>query len=263
MSEKSVLIDLSKCIGCRGCQVACKQWNQLPGEKTKNVGSYQNPQDLSATTWTLVRFKETGSNGEAKWTFFKDQCRHCIDPPCKAAADDYAPNSVTIEKSGAVVYSPDTKKFGEEDLEELCPFSIPRKCEKSGSWFKCTFCDDRIVNGLEPACVKACPTGALTFGDRKKILEIGEKRLTAVKKDHPNATLLDADDVRWIYLLHEPEDYFQLGLRELDRFGRYAWRKLLKPRTSVWLASGVLALLFKKRDQRIKINQKKQTEQVS
>ena len=89
MNGKSVLIDLSKCIGCRGCQVACKQWNQLPAEKTENVGSYQNPQDLSAITFTVVRFKETDSNGRISWTFVKDQCRHCIYPTCKAAADDF------------------------------------------------------------------------------------------------------------------------------------------------------------------------------
>ncbi len=260
MSGKSVLIDLSKCIGCRGCQVACKQWNQLPGEKTKNVGSYQNPQELSAKTWTLVRFKESGNNGSVNWTFFKDQCRHCIDPPCKAAADDYAPGSVIIDKNGAVVYTSDTKKFGEEDLAEMCPFNIPRKNEKSGEWFKCNFCTDRIANGLEPACVKACPVGGLTFGDRDKILSLAKKRLQEVKKDHPNATLIDQDDVRWIYLLHESEDYFQLGLRELDRFNRYAWRKLLKPKAPVWLAGGALALLFKKRDQRMK---EKQTDEVS
>ena len=134
MNGKSVLIDLSKCIGCRGCQVACKQWNQLAGEKTVNVGSYQNPQDLSATTWTLVRFKETGNNGTVNWTFFKDQCRHCIDPPCKAGADDYAPGSILIDENGAVVCSPATKNFGKENVAEMCPYSIPRRDEKSGEW---------------------------------------------------------------------------------------------------------------------------------
>jgi formate dehydrogenase iron-sulfur subunit len=255
MDEKSVLIDLSKCIGCRGCQVACKQWNQLPGEKTKNVGSYQNPQDLSAITWSLVRFKETGNNGTVEWTFFKDQCRHCIDPPCQAAAEDYAPGSIVTDKNGAVVYFPTTKKFGEENLAEMCPFNIPRKDKKTGQWFKCSFCSDRIANGLEPACVKACPTGALVFGEREKILALAKKRLLVVKKDHPNATLLDAEDVRWIYLLHEAEGSFQLGERKLDRFDRYAWRKLLKPKTPVWLAAGALALLFKKRDKRMKETQ--------
>ena len=262
MNGKSVLIDLSKCIGCRGCQVACKQWNQLPGEKTVNVGSYQNPQDLSAKTWTLVRFKETENNGKVDWTFFKDQCRHCIDPPCKYAAEDYAPDSIFIDKNGAVVYLPATKKI-EDDMDETCPYGIPRKDDNSGEWFKCSFCHDRIANGKEPACVKACPTGALTFGDREKILAIGKKRVQELKTEHPNAKLLDAEDVRWIYLLHEPEEHFQLGLRALDRFDRYAWRKLLKPKAPVWLAGGALAVLFKKRDRRMKQNKEKLVDEVS
>lgn len=256
MNGKSVLIDLSKCIGCRGCQVACKQWNQLPGEKTVNVGSHQNPQDLSPKTWTLVRFKETGSNGKVEWTFFKDQCHHCIDPPCKSVAEDYAPDSVIIDKNGAVIYLPITKKI-KDDMNEICPFSIPRKDKKSGEWFKCTFCHDRIDNGMEPACVKACPTGALTFGDQEEIIKLGKKRMQELKKDFPNATLLDPEDVRWIYLLHEPEEHFQFGMRDLDRFDRYARRKLLNPKAPVWLAGGALALLFKKRDQRMKANKEK------
>ncbi len=254
MNGKSVLIDLSKCIGCRACQVACKQWNQLPGEKTVNVGSHQNPQDLSASTWTLVRFKETESNGKVDWTFFKDQCRHCLEPPCKAAGDDYAPGSMIQDENGAVVYLPTTNKIT-EDLKEMCPYGIPRKDEKTGSWHKCTFCHDRIANGLIPACVKACPTGTLTFGDRDEILALGKQRVEELKKDYPNAMLLDANDVRWIYLLHQPEEHFQIGLRELDRFDRYAWRNLMKQNTPMTLAAGSLAWLLKKRDQRIKEKQ--------
>jgi len=258
MNGKSVLIDLSKCIGCRGCQVACKQWNQLPGEKTINVGSHQNPQDLSAQTWTLVRFKEVENDGKIDWTFFKDQCRHCVEPPCKLAADDIVPGAIVVDDNGAVIYQPTTQQIP-EDPRDMCPYGIPRKDEKSGIWFKCTFCHDRIANGLEPACVKACPTGTLVFGDREEILALAEQRLQELQVKHPNAKLLDADDVRWIYLLHEPEESFHIGMRELDRFDRYAWRKILKPGAPAWLAAGALALLFKKREQRIK---EKQTEEV-
>ncbi|MDW7682402.1 MAG: 4Fe-4S dicluster domain-containing protein, partial [bacterium] len=222
---------------------------------TINIGSHQNPQDLSANTWTLVRFKETESNGKVDWTFFKDQCRHCLEPPCKAAADDYAPGSIIMDSTGALIFLKATQKIT-EDLEEMCPYSIPQKDEKSGSWFKCNFCHDRIANGQIPACVKACPTGALVFGDRKEVMALAKQRLQEIKKDHPDAMLLDADDVRWIYLLHEPETYFQIGLRELDRFDRYAWRKLLQPTAPVSLAVGGLALLFEKREQRMKAKQK-------
>lgn len=250
MSGKSVLIDLSKCIGCRGCQVACKQWNQLPAEKTINRGSYQNPEDLSEKTWTLIKFKESEKDGKVEWTFLKDQCRHCVDAPCKEGAEGSAADSIIVDKNGAVIYLESTKKI-EEDLNEYCPYSIPKKCEESNIWLKCTFCHDRINNNLEPACVKACPTGALVFGDRDKIVAMGKKRLAQLKKSHPNAALLDTDDVRWIYLLHESEKYFELSERHEERLDRFAWKKLLSPKAPFWLAAGVLSVFFKKYNNRI------------
>ena len=80
---KSILVDTSLCTACRGCQIACKQWNDLPGTKTKQIGTYQNPQDFSAFTWKLVRFAEgKKENGNPYWYFFSDMCRHCLEPPC-------------------------------------------------------------------------------------------------------------------------------------------------------------------------------------
>jgi len=81
--ERIKLIDLSRCTACRGCQVACKQWNELPAKPTKNTGSYQNPPDLQWNTWTLIRFQEhVGQNGALKWLFRKDGCMHCTDAGC-------------------------------------------------------------------------------------------------------------------------------------------------------------------------------------
>ena len=109
MSEGySILVDTSKCTACRGCQVACKQWNQLPGTQTKNVGTHQNPQDVSFDTYKVLRFAE-GKNGDGKayWYFFADQCRHCLSPGCMAVAEK---NEITQdEKTGAVLYTPKTK----------------------------------------------------------------------------------------------------------------------------------------------------------
>src|SRR5574340_240233 len=83
MAEKIQLNDVSKCIGCRGCQVACKQWNQLPAGQTSNKGTYQNPSDLQTNTWTLVRIKEIADEkGDPKWLFRKDGCMHCTDATC-------------------------------------------------------------------------------------------------------------------------------------------------------------------------------------
>jgi len=245
MAGKAVLVDVSRCIGCRGCQVACKQWNELPAEKTTNRGSYQNPPDLSGITYTVVRFKEVSQNGTIKWHFLKDQCRHCVEPPCAMATDE-VDGSAVHDANGAVVYTKKTAKI-KDNLAESCPYDIPRKNE-AGQWTKCTFCADRIAEGMEPACVKACPTGALTFGDREEILALGKKRLNALKATHPKAKLVDAEDVRWIFLLHEPEEEFQMGMRREVSPYRFSLGKLLSPSFSFWALAGSLGLILAKRD---------------
>jgi len=252
MSGKSVLVDVSKCIGCRGCQVACKQWNKLPAEKTTNVGSYQNPQDLSDKTWTLVRFKEVEVNNMVKWNFLKDQCRHCVEPPCKMTGDEYAAGGIIIDENGAVIYTKKTKDYGENDLQGDCPYNIPRKNNENGLWVKCTFCNDRIKMGKEPACVKACPTGALTFGERDKILAVANERLNKIKSTHPNASIQGADDSRWIYLLHEAEGNFQFGAMFPERKDRYAWKEILSPAAPAVVAAGALSIFFKRREEGLK-----------
>jgi len=210
MSEGySILVDTSKCTACRGCQMACKQWNQLPATETKNWGSYQNPQDLSAVTWKLVRFAD-GANGDGKpyWYFFTDQCRHCLSPGCMAAAEKE--EIVQDEKTGAVLFTPKTKDLDFEATLDGCPYNIPRQDPKTKVLFKCTMCLDRITNNQIPACVKSCPTGTLKFGERDKILEIAKKRVEELKKADPKAAALNADDVRVIFVVRDdPKKYYQ------------------------------------------------------
>ncbi|MEZ4527940.1 MAG: 4Fe-4S dicluster domain-containing protein [Desulfobacterales bacterium] len=211
MSEgKSILVDTSRCTACRGCQVACKQWNELPGTRTRNVGSYQNPQDLSADTWKLVRFSEgKRENGKPFWYFFSDQCRHCMDAPCLQTAG--YPEAVYQDKAtGAVIYTDRTKELDIEAVISSCPYNIPRKSEKTGGLFKCTMCIDRITSGEQPACVKSCPTGAMVFGDRQEILERVKKRVEELKNAYPKAQAIDADTVRVIYIVtDDPAKYYQ------------------------------------------------------
>ncbi len=204
----SIMVDTSKCTACRGCQVACKQWNQLPGTQTKNVGSFQNPQDLSADTWKLVRFSE-GKNGNGKpyWFFFTEQCRHCLTPGCMAESEKG--EIVQDEKTGAVVYTPATKNLDFKATRGGCPYDIPRKNEKTGVLQKCTMCVDRMKEGMIPACVKSCPTGTMVFGERAKILDLVKKRVEELKKAYPKAQALNADDVRVIYIVKDdPKKYW-------------------------------------------------------
>jgi formate dehydrogenase iron-sulfur subunit len=205
----SILVDTSRCTGCRACQIACKQWNQLPGTITKNHGTYQNPQDLSVDTWKLVRF-EDGKNGDGKpyWYFFTDQCRHCLTPGCMAEAEKG--EIVQDEKTGAVIFTPKTKDLNFKATWEGCPYNIPRQDPKTKVLKKCTMCIDRIKGNQIPACVKTCPSGTLVFGERDKILAEVKKRVATLKKTFPKAVALNADDVRVIYIVKDdPKKYYQ------------------------------------------------------
>ncbi|MBP8645586.1 MAG: 4Fe-4S dicluster domain-containing protein [Syntrophobacteraceae bacterium] len=209
-SGKSIMVDTSKCTGCRGCQVACKQWNGLPGTKTKQIGTYQNPQDFSADTYKVVRFADGKlENGKPYWYFFSDMCRHCLDPACLDAIQGYVDGgAVKDEATGAVIYTEKSKEAPFEEVRNSCPFDIPRQNEKTKVLAKCTMCIDRITNDRPPACVKSCPTGAVIFGERAEILELVKKRVEELKKTYPKAEALKADEVRVIYVVtDDPQKY--------------------------------------------------------
>ena len=231
---KSFFIDTTKCTACRGCQIACKQWNRRPAEKTINWGSHQNPRDLSFNTWKLVRFNEVAGE-KVNWYFFPDQCRHCIQPPCKEVADGNAKGAIIQdEKTGAVIFSPKVrvKPADFKEIREACPYDIPRFHSGAGVMGKCTMCFDRIKEGLLPACVKACPTGAMNFGDRKEMLEKANKRLAEVQDTYKNAMLANPDDVRVIYLLaDDPKRYHKFAVAEntIGITRKMALRRLFQP----------------------------------
>jgi formate dehydrogenase iron-sulfur subunit len=228
---KSIFIDTTICTACRACQVACKQWHDLPAEKTTNVGSYQNPQDLSFDTYKLVRMNEEIVNGRLEWLFFPDQCRHCLDAPCLETAFDE--NAIYRDSAtGAILYTRETKKLDPDEIIFACPYNIPRKA-KDGTIAKCDMCNDRVHNGLKPACVTACPTGAMTFGDREEILAIAQKRLGKVKPKFPKAMLLNPEEVNVIYLVgFDPKLYADNAVASSDRGGlsrSVALRKIMGP----------------------------------
>ncbi|MDQ7835732.1 MAG: 4Fe-4S dicluster domain-containing protein [Humidesulfovibrio sp.] len=199
MSGKSFFVDLTKCTACRGCQVACKQWKKLPGEKTVNTGSHQNPPDLSATTLRLVRFSEKEIEGKMHWFFLPDQCRHCMDAPCKSGAA--LPDSIIQDPdTGAVIYNEKTAKEDAPTIRSSCPYDIPRVDKKTKIISKCDMCNDRVKAGKLPACVQSCPTGTMNFGDRDAMLELAKKGLAEAKKKFPGAQLVDEETVRVIFL---------------------------------------------------------------
>ncbi|MFA9395677.1 MAG: 4Fe-4S dicluster domain-containing protein [Halodesulfovibrio sp.] len=206
---KAFFVDLTLCTACRGCQVACKQWKDLPAEQTRNVGSHQNPQDLSAKTIRLVRFNEVKEDGKLKWLFFPEQCRHCIEPPCKDIGNMYAKGAVKQDPvTGAVIMTNKTAGINRLESWELCPYNVPRRDEESGIWNKCDMCINRVSKGMLPACVKSCPTGTMNFGDHDEMLAMAKVRLAEVQKTNPDAYLADPEHVRVIYLCESaPENY--------------------------------------------------------
>jgi formate dehydrogenase iron-sulfur subunit len=206
---KMFFIDLPRCIACRSCQVACKQWKNLPAEETVNTGSHQNPPDLSFITLKTVHFIEKGKAGSMRWLFFPEQCRHCTDPPCLGQAD--------VDKEGAIIQDADTgavlfteliDQVDGEGVRAACPYDIPRKQKDGKRLAKCDMCIDRVREGRLPACVLSCPTGCMHFGEEKDMDALAQKRLETVKKKHPKAVLGDRDSVRVIYLFQEdPKAY--------------------------------------------------------
>lgn len=206
--SKSFFIDTTRCTACRGCQIACKEWHGLPAVSTKQRGSHQNPPDLNPFNYKLVRFSEQKVNGTVQWNFFPDQCRHCLDPSCKGAAEAHLSGAIVVdEKSGAVLYTDDIKKLNAEQCKEVvdsCPYNIPRLNEKTGLLTKCNMCIDRVEANMLPACVKTCCTGTMNFGERADMLKLARERLEALKKTNPQAQLIDPEEVAVIYLVTEP-----------------------------------------------------------
>lgn len=233
-----MLIDTTRCIGCRACQVACKAFHNLPAEKTgffTKEGGYQNPPALSAKNLCVVSFNELEANdGEVKWIFAKRQCMHCDEPACVAACPVTALHKTP---EGPVTY--DVKKcMGCRYCVWACPFGVP-----TADWdslapkiHKCTLCYERVtaqiapmeLNGKPqtpeeqksyaasihlPACAKGCPTGALKFGKLDELLVEARERIKASPGKYVNHIYgeKEAGGTSHLYLSSVP--FEKLGFR--------------------------------------------------
>jgi formate dehydrogenase iron-sulfur subunit len=201
ITGKMMLIDTSVCMGCRSCQVACKQWHHLPGEPVENLqfGHYENPKDLSGTTFTRMLFNEVAEHGameDMEWLFFKDQCRHCVNPPCHGNCP--VPGAIVmVEPSGAVVFTDACDPGICKNLNCIsrCRYGIPRFDAQANKARKCDFCFDRFDHAdLDPEeqipiCAKTCPPGAITFDDAGNILDLADTRLAELEAQYPKANI--------------------------------------------------------------------------
>jgi len=217
MSDNAFLVDTTKCTGCRGCQVACKQWNNLPGEKTVFFGGteYTNPKELSAITWNHVKFFDLDRSNEKQpvWTIMHKKCYHCQDANCIKIC----PEKAISKKDGWTVID-QNKCIGCGACVSECIYNVPgisgntyseNSFLKKDKTYKCNAC---ITTGREtPACVFTCPTGALTFGPRQSMLNEAEQRLSQVKVKYPKASIYGKSQfggLRVITILKDdPEKY--------------------------------------------------------
>jgi formate dehydrogenase iron-sulfur subunit len=243
------LIDVSKCIGCKACQTACMEWNDLRDEVGINHGVYDNPMDLTEHSWTVMRFSEyENPDGNLEWLIRKDGCMHCEDPGCLKACP--SPGAIVQYTNGIV-------DFHEENCIGCgycitgCPFNIPRLSKQDHRVYKCTLCSDRVAVGQEPACVKTCPTGAIVFGTKEDMKQHAAERIVDLKeRGFEHAGLYDPAGVggtHVMYVLHHadrPSLYH--GLPDNPRISALVrlWKGLAKPLAVAGIALAALSGFF-------------------
>jgi formate dehydrogenase iron-sulfur subunit len=237
MTQKAILFDTSKCIACRACQVACKQWNDLSGVTTTCLGTYENPPDLSHQTWLKIKFTEVEQNGNLAWLFSRQACMHCTDAGCVKVCPTKA---LTHHESGMVVYDKGLCT-GCGYCADACPFNVPRSNRNLitgiAKMDKCTMCTtpglDRIGNGLGPACVKTCPPLALEFGDRDTLVGTAKARVAALKnKGSAKANLYGENELgglHVLYILSDSPDVYGLPVNPRIAGVTYAWQDVIQP----------------------------------
>ena len=190
--EMGFFTDSTLCIGCKACEVACKQWNMLPSDGLDWSGkSYDNTLHLGATTWRHVTFTEQAVDGGVRWLFNSDVCKHCTAAPCQEACP-----------TGALIYNEFGNVYVQQDVcngcgycVSACPFGVLGRSESDGAVHKCTLCYDRQRDGLEPACAKACPTDSIQFGPISTLHEIARQRVAHLHaQGQTSAYLYGADD---------------------------------------------------------------------
>jgi formate dehydrogenase iron-sulfur subunit len=201
------LIDTTKCIGCKACQVACMEWNDLRDEIGSCTGHYDNPHDLTEHSWTVMRFAEyENPKGDLEWLIRKDGCMHCEDPGCLKACP--SPGAIVQYANGIVDFQ-EENCIGCGYCVAGCPFDVPRISKQDKKAYKCTLCSDRVAVGLEPACVKTCPTGAIVFGSKEDMKHHAAERIEDLKsRGFDQAGLYDPAGVSGthvMYVLHHAD----------------------------------------------------------
>jgi formate dehydrogenase iron-sulfur subunit len=209
MSDKAFLLDTTKCTGCRACQVACKQWNDLPGERTEFFAGPEltNPRELSAITWNHVKFFPVDRTNPEKpvWQIMHKKCYHCNDANCEKVCPERA-----IHRVDGWVVIDQNRCIGCGACVNECIYKVPHIRADNDKTYKCNGCT--VHTRDIPACAFACPTGALTYGARGRLLDEAQRRLAAYKRsEFPSASLYGKDEfdgMRMIVILKDRPDKY-------------------------------------------------------
>jgi formate dehydrogenase iron-sulfur subunit len=244
--NRSFLIDMTKCTGCRGCQVACKQWNQLEAENTEffDGEGYQNPPAMSEYTFTRIKFRDYQRHGQNEFAFYKEMCMHCNQPACASVCPVAAFHKT---EEGPVTYRPE-RCIGCRFCMIACPFGVPKYEWSKGLPLvrKCTGCYSRVKEGLWPACATTCPT-AITYGSRDEMLAEAERRLARNPERYINKVYgkEDAGGTCVLYLSNLPFD--ELGFKPVTfrPLPEYTWDALrYVPGAFLTVGGGLSALAW-------------------
>lgn len=253
MPISAFLTDPSVCIGCKACEVACKEWNQIPDDGFQWSGqSYDNTHALGASTWRHVLFLEqkqpmgrqlAGIEEPFRWQFLSDVCKHCGNAGCLEACPTGA---IVRTEVGSVYIQPDVCN-GCGYCVVSCPFGVVDKNQAVGTAFKCTFCYDRQREGLMPACAKACPTQSIRFGELEQLRQEGELRVKELhRRGYNDARIYDPRDssvggTHAIFvILGEPEAYNFPPAPDLPTIHmKSAWSAVLASALAVLLVVGL------------------------
>jgi formate dehydrogenase iron-sulfur subunit len=247
--------DTTLCIGCKACEVACKQWNQLPADQYNFTGySYDNTGHLGATTWRHVKFKEQIGETAGRWLMMSDVCKHCESAPCQHSCP-----------TGAIIYNDFGDVYVQNDIcngcgycVSACPFGVLGRAEgqqDDGHAHKCTLCFDRQSDDMTPACAKACPTASIQFGPVTELRDRARGRVTELQeRGNQRAYLYGADSVgdygplNAFFLLEDHPNEYNLPENPPQPFKGQAKRYATSLLTGVALTALAAAVFGRRRE---------------